>query len=817
VTAPDNHTDVMSDAELTDFLNGLDKLRRKKTNRRYHENHRPQHRERKRRVRLEKRTTPKPFIGVDGEGAGAGEDHIYWLLRVGEATLYHDDGSALKSLEILKWLADLGEAGINDRNIPVGYFFDYDTTMILRGLSPRQIKELYTSSDFCLKKTCKHARELHWKTYGSCDVPGCDCRKCSYGGHTTIFLDRDAPDPEAHNCIQVMLRPKQLIVNWYKKKKFTVTDVAEFFQTSFLKTLDKWDVATPTETEIIRINKERRGNFQIGFDQETFDYNTLECELLSRIMEEFRVMCFANNLAPDMWTGPGRLAETLFQLEHVPMLEELDIPPLIAKLSDYAYYGGRAEGILYGEHAHGISLDIASAYPHAYTVLPCLVKGHGSWEEISFKTLQEEDLQNTMFIGRIMVRIPYSAPYEKAHPKVCGLPMRDTTGNITFPTEVYGCWWWPEVRETIKLYDKEGIRHKIIFEKAFTWRQRCDHKPGEFTERWYRKRLSVGKSTRGVPIKLTLNSLYGKAAQRVGKPKWANPVWAGLLTAITRARLLEATTLLGSDNIISFQTDGIFALSNTNGRTGERLSVYQGPEDETPLGAWTSEAFDYLFLIQSGVYSQGDGGRITNKTRGMRPFEFEQALDGIKEAWYDRGWFGEFALPNRTAFITLKLAIMWNKLELAGCWIMQEKKLDFYANTSKREIYDYRGFQDKWKLGVGDTIEERRQSSHELNSRPPKTVEDGRKIGITYAPTMTHALTNGRIYGNHPLIATRTVRPKGHIARVFDKTNMFSIPYSKELADALYQKDKQKPEYYYYVGVTGSYVPVTITLDGGSD
>ena len=84
----------------------------------------------------------KPFVGVDGEGAGEGLDHIYWLLRVGDEALFTERGSNLHSLTILKWLADFGEKGFCKDFIPVGYYFDYDTTMILRSLPLKNLEEL---------------------------------------------------------------------------------------------------------------------------------------------------------------------------------------------------------------------------------------------------------------------------------------------------------------------------------------------------------------------------------------------------------------------------------------------------------------------------------------------------------------------------------------------------------------------------------------------------------------------------------------------------------------------------------------------------
>lgn len=696
----------------------------------------------------------KPFLGVDGEGAGEGESHIYWLLRVGDKALYHKDGSELQSIEILKWLADLGAARINQEFIPVAYFFDYDTTMILRHLPLKNLKELMYDKPFCVRSTCQHSVDQHVKRYSNCSVLGCDCRRYIRGGETTVFLDESNK-----NYLRIRLQHRQLKVAWPDSPFFVVTDTADLFQTSFVKTLEKWQIGENEEEmlcdyetlERIRLNKDRRGSFEIGYDHETFEYNKLECELLASLMTRFRNMCYAHGIFPDMWTGPGRLAEALFKKEGVAKRIEVDIPPIIQILSDIAYFGGRAEGIQFGLHKDVISYDIASAYPHAYTKLPCLLKDHGKWEEVEFDEVQKDNLEHTIVVANVIaITEPFNSP-----PVICGLPMRDTKGNISFPTHAYGAWWYPEVRDTIKLYETEGIKYTINIERCFTWRQTCEDIPGAFTERWFNKRVEVGKSTRGIPIKLTLNSLYGKAAQKVGAATWGNTVWAGLLTAYTRSRLLQATIAIGSGNIISYQTDGLFC-------TKDALEVGGLNGSPIKLGEWELEKYKELFLIQSGVYSVTDyEGKVTNKTRGMRSFEFTAAYDDIKKAWDEDKWFGSFILPKRNTFVTLKLAIMWNKPHMAGTWLHSTRKISFSTNMLKREIWgpDYKPTTD----------------------------------GTTFAPGYLHTKQLKIKYGPHPF---NNAFAKVGLEPVIDK---FSVPYSAELAKALYELNKEETTSYSYI------------------
>src|ERR1700760_3737709 len=98
-------------------------------------------RERKRRYRSKTggttRKALRPFVGVDGEGGNV-PHHEYLLLRAGNAKL--ETGRPLTSLECLAFLSDLP----SDKSY-VGYFFDYDVTMILRGLPEERIRRLVTA------------------------------------------------------------------------------------------------------------------------------------------------------------------------------------------------------------------------------------------------------------------------------------------------------------------------------------------------------------------------------------------------------------------------------------------------------------------------------------------------------------------------------------------------------------------------------------------------------------------------------------------------------------------------------------------------
>jgi len=86
-----------------------------------------------------------------------------------------------------------------------------------------------------------------------------------------------------------------------------------------------------------------------------------------------------------------------------------------------------------------------------------------------------------------------------------------------------------------------------------------DCRPFDWVRALYEERRRIGSNTRGYPLKLRLNSLYGKMAQRCGRGPYYDAVSAGLITAITRARLIEA---LAQDpqSVVMLATDALFSM-----------------------------------------------------------------------------------------------------------------------------------------------------------------------------------------------------------------------------------------------------------------
>jgi hypothetical protein len=145
-------------------------------------------------------------------------------------------------------------------------------------------------------------------------------------------------------------------------------------------------------------------------------------------------------------------------------------------------------------------------------------------------------------------------------------------------------------------------------------------------------------------LKLGLNSLYGKLAQSTGareiegiwrKPKWHNVLWAGWVTAYTRAQIFNAVRKHRNE-LLAIETDAVFMVK---------------PIDDTlaigdRLGEWERTKFEQVLYINSGVYYTLSAGIWRLKSRGIE-------ADKSKSAEHWRDIFSR--LPNSLIEITMRL------------------------------------------------------------------------------------------------------------------------------------------------------------------
>ena len=569
----------------------------------------------------------REFRGVDGEGGNVpdsrllfGDRHQYLSLRAGPDLL--ETGRPLEWEECFAFLA-----GLSPNYNYVAYFFDYDVTMMIRTLPEDVAKKLLNRSLRVLESL--NGQQYRGITFNPAPV--------SYGGFEFDYL------PHKEFKIRREGTRRWVVIN----------DVGQFFQSAFLTTLDKWDIGSLDERSVISKGKSMRASFTM-FDDEIRYYNALECVLLEQLMTNFRAVCEEVGYVPKKWQGPGHLASAMLLAHGVPKRD--DVPILknrdFRDLAQAAYYGGRFETTVAGPVPGCVwQYDINGAYVHLLKTLPCLI--HGTW-----RWVHDAPAGGSIWFGEVHF------DHVPAKRYLYNLPIRMKNGNIHYPKEGNGVYWSTELEAAARA----GTRW--AFRNGWVYKSDCQCRWFDWVDSYYTRRLSLGKSAKGYVLKLGGNSIYGKLAQSIGYAPWANPVWAGLITAGCRAMLIDAYNQ-APDECYMLATDGIFM--------GTRLDL----PISSHLGEWEETVHpDGIFIVQPGIYFMGAEAKTRGVERGriydMRP-EFEAQFQRFMESH----GLDHTVSVDVDNFITAKVALMRHKWEIAGTWEHTTRDIS-YSWAAKR-------------------------------------------------------------------------------------------------------------------------------------
>ncbi|HET7414752.1 MAG TPA: DNA polymerase [Arthrobacter sp.] len=498
----------------------------------------------------------REFIAWDGEGARDGNRQNYVLFGCSKGD--YIQGEHLTTRRMLEFIISVGKAHPGAWH--VGFAFEYDANMILRGLS------------------CEHLIRLRDR------------------GAVRYLKYRIEHIP--HKWLQVTEYGPEWEFNKRDRCTVRISDVWGFFQSSFVKALRQYIPDDPLmiHIEAIEAGKEDRNNFTYErIDSIREDYWTPEIKLMERLVYKLRELLYSVDLRIKNWHGPGVLANFAYRKYKIKE-HKRDCGPFVYDAARYAYAGGRFERFLIGRFTDGFGLDINSAYPYAISQLPSLAEG--VWSHVRHPSSIVE-------FGVYHVRMRGSIVSSTAAPVF----HRDSAGNISYPWVTEGWYWSPEVA---LLRNVPGV--EIIEGWEYTdWETR----PFAFVKDIYadRKRMKASGIGAQIALKLLLNSLYGKMAQRVGwertgrAPTWHQLEWAGWVTSATRAKLYAVMARIPQDRLIAVETDGIYTTMSP---------AELGIEHSSELGGWEVTPFRELMYVQSGMYSkQGLDGEWSTKYRGL--------------------------------------------------------------------------------------------------------------------------------------------------------------------------------------------------------
>jgi hypothetical protein len=611
------------------------------------------------------------FTGVDGEGVTLADGtHHYQLLSIGDQSITNTDPH-LQWWEIFEFLHTYGVEHPDE--ILVGFFLGYDFTNWLRTLPEERARMLVT--DEGMRKRRRR-------------IP-----------HLPPFPVEARHD---HVCWEFdMLPGRRFKVRPKGGKWVQVCDTGPFWQTSFLKAIDpkKWPhpICTPEDYETIREGKERRATAVL--DRDMIRYNVAENRVLGNLTGELNkaFQAVGVNLRADQWFGPGQAAQKWLSLQKAPTREDVyaAVPLEYLEIAWSTYIGGWFEQFMHGHVGHITEWDINSAYPFVISRLPCLL--HGKWSEATGQKLSPPT-------GLTMVH----AVVTGSDPHIGAMPHRLETGRIIRPHITAGWYWYEELQAA----QRAGL---IDFIQCDRWihYDPCSCRPPVSTlTELYQRRLEVGKNTpEGIAMKLIYNSMYGKFAQSIGMPKYANPIYASLITSGCRTMILDAiaTHPLKSAAVTMIATDGIYFTE-----PHPTLNV-----DGEKLGAWDRGDKHNLTQFQPGLYwddkarhaiAEGETPKL--KSRGVNGLHLAPHIERIDHefAVYDgQSVWPTVTLPIPFTVTSARLALARGKWDTCGAIHTGDHRPDCQPTckqgsktitadpSPKRAVAELRRDGDRWR------------------------------------------------------------------------------------------------------------------------
>jgi len=395
------------------------------------------------------------------------------------------------------------------------------------------------------------------------------------------------------------------------------------------------------------------------------NYCIQDCKFTKELSEHFvKLFHDAFGFYAKRWVSSGYLAEKVIINHGIIIPEFNDIPFRIQQFSRWSYFGARFEIIKRGYIGTAYLYDINSAYPYAMTKIPDLLDGR--W--INRKKINPKA---KMGFFRILADIP---DFET----IPAFPFRKEN-MIIFPSgkfETYCTLAELEVCDP-KLYKVLDAWQFIPNNESYPLKK--------FIEKLYRKRMRLKRQNdpMELPIKIILNSMYGKTGQlhkgRIGN--LFNPVIFAFITGYARAMLYDFVKRnnLESD-LVSFATDSICVT--------RKLKI-----NSKKLGDFSkeNEAND-VFFLQNGIYRfNGKWKQRGLGTLGTKQIEHLDTFEKDGKLYYKF----KVLRSNR-----LRQSILSNNLKDIGKITERTREINLNADKKRFWVENLTGINDKMNTSL---------------------------------------------------------------------------------------------------------------------
>lgn len=359
------------------------------------------------------------------------------------------------------------------------------------------------------------------------------------------------------------------------------------------------------------------------------------------------------------WISSGYLAEKvlIYNKISIPLFGEILYD--IQKLAWKSFYGGRFELIQRGFIGECYLYDINSAYPYALTFLPDITDG-------KWITTKKINPKSALGFFHIHAQVDYSV-------KIAPFPFRTVNNRIIYPCGEFET--FVTLEELKAVTGDPKIKYKIIESYQFIPNVGCKYSFKKFIIEQYGKRMKLKKENNPLQqaIKIILNSMYGKTAQRVNNQmgNLFNPVIASYITGFARAQLYKFAKDHHLENeIVAFATDSIACRKKIVGLDSKKLG-------EMKLDKKAND----VYFLSNGFYLFD--GKWKNRGIGYdteRKVEIEHLGTKVDKD-------GNLYITVKTTKTThIKSGIIYNKLDKIGKIEEYEKKIGL--NSDRKRFWD---------------------------------------------------------------------------------------------------------------------------------
>lgn len=556
-------------------------------------------------------TKPKRFISVSTESLNG----KLVLINTSIPDKYLLDENGIDAERTIEFLFSLvWERSAKETTVFVTYDFKRDNEFIFSTL-PASLRDKVFESDQIAKR--KDELETENENFDSVlfgsDQDSQEFQQADFFKHVNRLMLRDLSEVTV-NGYQVKLANGKFLSIRRGSRVITFYDISSFFTAKTLQdTFREW-----TDKNIVILRDTYFDNHMDGLDRNDrigqLNFLALRsimvCHCVRVLVQYLNNALIENEISLTRFTGSGAIASKI--LSNGKAKEEFhnyryrrQLSPELHKAVWQSYYSGRTEQFKKGTVKDVYIYDINSAYAYACSRLPRMLRKPRYVREWQPKPF------SIWYVTYDFTR------RNNIDPCYFGLfPNREFSNFTKYKMKGSGYFWQPEVSFVLRHFPE-----CIDIKQGFV----LDYEKAEFTKEIkkayaLRQLLAKEKNPLEKVIKKALASLYGKFKQSNGKGHYYNLFYSGFITSLTRSQLLNAT--LGNErDTVAFSTDAVHS-------TNPNLDV---PVNDD-LGSFKKEHYDYITYLDNGVYRAYRNGQVVKeKTRGFKEFDFDSALQEIKD------------------------------------------------------------------------------------------------------------------------------------------------------------------------------------------